>query len=237
MNESIKRIITCKWCNCIVDEPVFLPCSETVCKKHSIEIGNKTCKFCDRIHELKELDVFPANKAVQDLLELRIMELNFGPNHKNAYDRVNELNSFINDYNSLNEHPDEHVFEHFSKQRNIIDLAREKLIFEINQTSDRLISEIDSQEKECKAKMSKCNIFSITDDLTKIKADLSKWEKDVRYLVVNDNLWTSISKNCSMHLEALNTSRSAVEEKVFGNFKKLKSEKDVSDTFIKQLTT
>jgi hypothetical protein len=237
MNQSIKQIITCKWCKLIVDVPVLLPCSETVCKKHSIEIGNKACKFCGRIHELKELDVFPANKAVQDLLELRIKELNFGPNHKNATERVQELIAFLNNYNSLNEHPDEHVFGHFSEQRRSIDLAREKLILEINQLSDRLISEIDSQEKECKAKMSKRNIFSISDDLTSIKADLSKWEQDVRYLVVDENLWTSISKNCSKHLEVLNKSRSAIEDEAFGKFKKLKSEKDISDTFIKQLTT
>jgi hypothetical protein len=235
MNETIKRIINCKWCNCIVDEPVFLPCSETVCKKHSIEISNNACKFCDKVHELKESELFPANIAVRELLEMKIKELNFGFNHKNASDRVHELDTFMNDYKSLNEHPEEYVFEHFSKQRRSIDLARENLILEINQTSDRWISEVNVQEKECKAKMVKCNIFSISDDLTSIKADLSKWELDVKYLVVNQNLWISISNKCSKYLETLNKSRSAIEEKAFGNFKKLKSEKDISDTFIKQL--
>jgi hypothetical protein len=181
---------------------------------------------------LKKLAQFPANKAVQDLLEMKIKELNFGYNHRNASERVHELKTFIDDYTSLNEY----VFNHFSTQRNNIDLAREKLILEINQTSDRLISEVNLQEKECKAKMSKCNIFSVKEDLTSIKADLAKWEKDVKYLVVDHNLWKSISNICGRHLDALNKSRSAFEEEAFGNFKRLKSEKEISDTFIKQLT-
>jgi hypothetical protein len=237
MNESIKQLITCAWCKSILEEPVMIPCGETVCRKHSFEISGDECIFCDKFHVLQESEQFPANKVVQNLLALKIKELDFGPNYKKATERVNELNTFLNDYDNLKKDPEVYISAHFSKQRNNIDLAREKLILEINNTSDRLISEIDSQEKECKANLSKSNMSSLSsDDSESIKADLRKWEQDMKYLVVNDNLWTSISTNCSGHLEALNKKRSAIEEKAFGNLKRLKSEKDISETFIQQLT-
>jgi hypothetical protein len=186
---------------------------------------------------LKEPDLFPSNQAVQDLLELRIKELDFGPNHKKAYERVHLLKKLVTEYDTLKEHSDEYIFEHFSNQRNSIDLAREKLILEINKISDRLISEIDTQEKDCKANFLKCNLTSTGDDLASIKADLSKWEKDVNYLVVDDNMWTSINNMCNEHVEQLNRSRLEFEEKLLGKPCELKTEFYLSDIFIKQLTT
>jgi hypothetical protein len=215
----------------------LLPCGETVCKSHSIEISNKECRFCDSAHVLKKSEQFPANKVLQNLLELKIKELDFGPNHKKASEQINELNKLINDYKSLKEHPDEYVSVHFSKLRNNVDLAREKLILEMNQISDRLLLEIESQENECKANLSNCDPSFLSDDTESIKADLSQWEEHMKYLVVNDDLWKSISTNCSRYKETLNTSRSAIEEKAFGKFKKLKTENDISDSFIEQLTT
>jgi hypothetical protein len=147
MNESVKKLITCKWCQSIVDEPVVLPCSETVCRKHSDEISKSQCRLCDRFHVLKDSEQFPANKVVRDLFELKINDLDLGPNHKNASERVTELKDFMNGFIKLREQPDEFVFERFSRQRNKVDLAREKLILEINNFSDLLISKIDSQEK------------------------------------------------------------------------------------------
>jgi hypothetical protein len=143
----------------------------------------------------------------------------------------------ISDYISLNECPEEYIFEHFSKQRNNIDLDREKLILEINQLSDKLISEINSEEKVCKANILKFNPPLLGDDLASIKSDLSKWEQDVRYLVVNENLWTSITTKCNEHVEQLNRSILEFEKILLGKPCELKTESYLSDTFIKQLTT
>jgi hypothetical protein len=237
MNETIKQVITCKLCQSILDEPVLLPCGETVCRKHTIEISNNTCRFCDKVHVLKGSEQFPANKAFQVLLEFKIKELDFGPNHKKASELVNKLNHFINDYNSLIEQPDEYISEYFSKQRNNVDLAREKLILKINQTSDGLISKIDLEEKECKVNILKCNSLSLDNDFATIKADLTKWKQDVKYLVVNDNLWTSITAKCSEHLEQLKRNRLELEESLLGKPCELETEFNLSDIFINQLKT
>jgi hypothetical protein len=186
---------------------------------------------------LKEAEQFLANKAFQDLLKLKIKELDFGPNHKKASELVKELTFVINDYINMKEQPEEYICEHFSKQRNNIDLAREKLILEINQLSDKLILDIDSQEKECKAKILKSHLPNTGDDLASIKSDLSKWEQDVRYLVVDENLWTSIKIKCNQHVEQLNQSRLEFGEILLGKPCELKTESYFSDTFIQQLTT
>jgi hypothetical protein len=237
MNESIKQLITCKWCHSILDEPILLPCNETVCGKHTSKIRNSKCRFCDTVHVLNESENCPPNKVIQDLFKLRIKELDFGPNHKKASERITELNNFLNDYDNLKKDPNEYISAHYSKKRNNIDLAREKLIFKINQISESLISETNLQEKECKANLSKCNLSSFSNDLTNIKAEISKWEQEVKYLVVNDHLWTSITTNCSMHLEQLKRSRMEFEEKLLGSSCELKTESDLSNVFIKQLTT
>jgi hypothetical protein len=235
MNQSIKKLITCKWCKSILDEPVFLPCSETVCRKHSIEINNKQCRFCDKVHVLKEAEQFPANKIVQDLFELKIKELDFGLSHKNASERLNELSGFLNDYNSIKEHPEAYFSEHFNKQRNKVDLVREKLFLEINKISEKLILKIDLEEELCKASLSKFNLSSLGDDLVSTKADLSKWEQDMKYLVVNDNLWTSISTKCSEYMKQLKRSRLDLEVMFLGKPSELKTESYLFDTFIYDL--
>jgi hypothetical protein len=186
------------------------------------------------IHVLKELEKFPANKVVQDLFKLRIKELDLGPNHKNATDRVIELNNLIKDCNTMREHPGDYISEHFRKQRNNIDLAREKLILDINQISERLISEMDLQEKKCKGDLS--NLSCLSNDLETIKADVSKWEQDMKYLVVNDNLWTSINTKCSENVKKLKQNRIELEEKLVGKPCELKTESHFLDVFIKQLT-
>jgi hypothetical protein len=186
---------------------------------------------------LRESEQFPANKVVQDLFKLKFKELDFGPNHKNASDRVNELKNFINDYCSLKEHPNEFIFEHFRKQRNNIDLAREKLFLDINQISDRLISEIDLQEKKCRANLLKFSLNTFSDNLASIKADLEKWEQDMKFLEVNDNLWTSISTRCNENVNTLKKSRMVFEERLLEKSFELKTELNLSDLFIKQLRT
>jgi hypothetical protein len=186
---------------------------------------------------LRESQQFPANEVVQDLLKLRIKELDFGPNHKNAADRVNELNNLINDCNSMEDHPDDYISEHFRKQRNNIDLAREKLMLDINQISDRLISEMDLQEKECKANLLKFSLNTFNDNFASIKADLSKWEQDLKYLMVNESLWTSINTKCSEHVETLKQNRMGFQEKLLGKPCELKTDSHFSEIFIKQLTT
>jgi hypothetical protein len=237
MNESIKQLITCKWCQSIVDEPVLLPCSETVCRKHTVEISETKCKFCNNVHVLRESEQFPTNKVVQDLFHLKIKELNFGLKYKKASERMADLTTLLNDYNTLKEHPDEYITEHFSKERNNVDLAREKLIIDINQISDRLISEIDSKEKESAANLLKYNLSSFIDDSESIKVDLSKWEQNMKYLVVNYKLWKKINTKCSRYVAQLKRSRLEIEEKLIGKPCKLKTESYFVDMFINQLTT
>jgi hypothetical protein len=185
---------------------------------------------------LKESEQFPANKVVQSFLELKIKELDFGQHHQNAYERVNELNDLINEYNSLKENSEEYISEQFSKERNKIDLAREKLILEINQISDRLISEVDLQEKECKAKMSTCDLPSLSVDLASIKSDLSKWEKDIKCLVVDYKLWKNINNLCSKYVLQLKQSKLECEEKLLGKPFERNKESSLLDFFTKQLT-
>ncbi len=63
MLEIVKKLMSCKWCNEFLIDPVFLPCGETICAKHepyfkySIEenskeesndgYSNQICKLCD----------------------------------------------------------------------------------------------------------------------------------------------------------------------------------------------
>jgi hypothetical protein len=73
--------------------------------------------------------------------------------------------------------------------------------------------------------------------LARIKADLSKWEQEMKFLVVNERMWTGISSMCNVYLQKLKMSQSAIEEEAFGKLKKLESEECISDLFIKQLMT
>ena len=89
LNATIDKILRCRWCLGGPEDPVHLPCYETICRRHESEfrsVATIDCKLCSQSHRrLANADHhFPSNTIVNSLLQNRIRELDLGAGHKRA---------------------------------------------------------------------------------------------------------------------------------------------------------
>jgi hypothetical protein len=234
MIETLKKIINCKICHQNLVEPVSLPCGETCCKKHQPNLGfGKLCPFCNKHHLLKFNESFPTNKVVQDLIVNKFAELDFGEDYKQAKQKVSELEQKIKDFAYMNDYPRDFVHEFFRKKRNQVDLTRETMIQAINEYSETLLAKIEANEKECINKVcfwnKKQHSFV---NLTEIRSDLDRWQKELSYLKVDQKLWERIKQTQVRHLTTLEDARRKVENELIDcHSDKLQIDKKFSDAF------
>ena len=73
--DKLKKMFNCKVCSDLLQDPVLLPCSKTVCKKHAEEISLKECIFCSKIHQIPE-DGFLVNELIEEQLKMELNKIN-----------------------------------------------------------------------------------------------------------------------------------------------------------------
>ena len=68
--DRMKRLIICKLCHETLEDPIILPCGETICSIHLInETSIFKCGLCDKFHN-KIADKFRVNETVCGLLQI-----------------------------------------------------------------------------------------------------------------------------------------------------------------------
>ena len=172
--------LICKYDNCgkFFEQPINLPCGETICSIHMTDSNNKhilECKLCNQHHIIPK-DGFAINRSVLKIINLNI---HLKDKHKLVKKELEKLESFIieNDNSSLTD-ADNYLYEYFSNVRNQIDLHRETIIKEISDISDRIIDKLKKYEKECKNNKGQVmNKFDFDD----LKSNLIlKWKEELR---------------------------------------------------------
>ena len=131
MTNPIDLICEYECCKLILENPVALPCGNTLCREHLTELNDKfICYFC------KEEHLIPANGFVINKTTNKIVNNYFqlNPLRTKIKELFEELNESIEDYQKLD--PNVYVFDYFGEIRNKVDLHREELKKEIDQRSD-----------------------------------------------------------------------------------------------------
>lgn len=152
----------CNYCNKYYQHPIVLPCGETMCNSHVLEIENHLsynsnefeCKFCREKHNIPK-EGFKLNKA---LFKIMNVNMHLCPNHKKVKTKLDEINEIVNDYETgdlIN--ADNYLFEFFSILKNQLDLQKEIAISQITKSYDESFARLQSFEKECKQNSSKVN--------------------------------------------------------------------------------
>ena len=77
--DIILNAIKCAICHEILESPVFLPCSDSICKKH---ISNQTndvirCEKCGVEHQIPT-NGFPRNPSLEAIIKSDIGHIDFG---------------------------------------------------------------------------------------------------------------------------------------------------------------
>jgi hypothetical protein len=245
MLETIKTILSCKLCEKILDQPVILPCCETVCGKHQELFKNKEtsrCKLCDQDHELGETAHFLTNKVVECFLAGNISKLDFGENYTQASNLLKELVNAQDVYNRVKNKPEDLIVEKFQEMRNKVDLIREEIIQKVKNCSEKIHSDINAYEEECKRNLPNLNSMLQANelfDLSWIKADLSDWQMKMKQLYYDKELYTKINEKSAGYLMSLkNIAQELKIEILLGQEKKFEFEtkySNIFDTFYKHI--
>jgi hypothetical protein len=213
MNQIVRDLLSCKVCNDVFNEPVILPCGETICAKHDVDFKDKniSCTFCQKHHVNTE--PYPCNNTIQRLLDRHVHELDFGEEYKSAVTSLKNLKESIQNYESLKDNAEDYINEHFAKLRSQVDLKREMLIQKINDSSDKLLSEIAALEIKCKENWIKsgCNLFK-AEHIARIKSDMCEREKSLEKLVVNEKEWKKINNRCRNNTDKLEKDLKVLED-------------------------
>ena len=160
-----------KDCKLILENPVNLPCGNSICKHHFEQIsksGEKyDCFFCQELHEIPK-NGFGVNKILALLIQ---KYLESDPMRKKIIESYQNLLESIKSYDTIV--PDSYFYEYFEEIRIKVDLHREELIKEINDRSDEIIKLLKDKEQACNLNSQKM--------LPKVNLNrIESWKRELR---------------------------------------------------------
>jgi hypothetical protein len=95
--ETIEEAIKCAECKRVLESPVLLPCSDSICKKHVKEGASEFhCLACDIIHPVPSAG-FPVNKALALMLKRKIQNSRFSPEYNRALESIKDLENKVDE--------------------------------------------------------------------------------------------------------------------------------------------
>ena len=169
---KINLLFNCQLCHKVLEYPVSLPCGETVCRAHTEQLSQAKCIFCSEIHKAPK-NRFPANKIVQNQLEMKVNKINQNFSQFNDYQKIIEdLNKKLKETESIRQDPEYFIDEYFGELIRQVDLRRETLIEDIHQYSSGLIQKIEKLKHESVANSKKAT--KVTESIDSIKAKLTQ---------------------------------------------------------------
>ena len=152
---EFKELFKCGFCQKIFEDPVFLPCLESVCRAHSEDVCAEPCLFCDQKHSVPE-EGFVSDKRTKKMLELEVNKISLQSESydqcKKAIDEIATLNSYVD---SILQDPKNFIYEYFSELKNKVDLKKESLSADLNNWYEKIIDEINQAQSRCEEESSK----------------------------------------------------------------------------------
>lgn len=147
---KIQNAIKCWNCLQVLDSPVILPCFDSICKKHVNQSENSTirCEKCGCEHNIPK-DGFPTNKALAEIIESEIAEIDYGQDHNNAKKSCQLLADAIKDYKAILQDPSNFTRETIEELKKSTELKRDELKQRIDEEANKCIALLDNYEKGC----------------------------------------------------------------------------------------
>jgi hypothetical protein len=216
--DAIESALKCVECKSILDCPVLLPCSDSVCKKHVSQTESAKdfhCLQCDTTHAIPEAG-FPHNKGLAILINAKIEKLKFSPQHKSALDSVKSLDKIVNDLNLFHKDPYFLVNKRIGELKSETDIIRDQFKLSIDQKANALIKELDEYEQECKRNLDSNDVGKkleqIAVKIVAIKDELTKWQNSLNCFDSDEKEWAGIREKSSQIKQELETKLNEYED-------------------------
>lgn len=221
--------ITCLICKQTFEQPVILPCSHSVCKKHEQDSKNGdlnqiSCPKCNKVHEIPE-NGFISNSLAEDLIKYKFDRQYQGAEHKAAKETCDYLKELVDEFKRLRANPELKITHAIDEMRNRIDLKREVAKQKIDDEALKLSEELNEYEAKRKAGLNGNKLVvssEIEEFVESLESDRSKWEEELKSFELNLRVLKSIHVDSIAACEKLRPECDRIKKSLFTDeFKKL----------------
>jgi len=176
----------------IFEDPVELPCFNSICRSHLSSFKESECNFCKQKHDL---NVKPNETMAQAIAGDFYLTWKEKCQKKRIAELINETKTKIEKLKERESEIELFCFDHFAKLMNKVDLKKEQLKIEIDEIADELIDRLkvckSTHEQSLKA-ISLENVLSM-DEILKLESDLLKDSRKVEHIKeIFENLETKL---------------------------------------------
>ena len=186
---SISNVFKCNFCNAQLEDPIHLPCFETICRKDSEKLLGSAdtfqCTFCEQTHT-RPVNGFPSDKRLKNLLDLQLNQINFAKmfTHYDAciFD-LSQLNAQLDTIESIEKEPDDFIYSYFEDIINQVDIQRDKLNEAIEDYSEELVKTLQKIKSQFQLSI---KAGKITVDVNSIRRSLNELSQIMNSFDIND---------------------------------------------------
>lgn len=207
--DLVKKAIKCVNCLEILDSPVILPCSHSICNKHVSDDSKESikCRECGMEHEIPEKNGFLKNQALEEIINSKIGSLDLGKEHVNAKEHCDKLERLLKRVDLLESDPSSYVREEINELRNRVHLKSEQLKLTIEKKSEKILKLLKEYEDKSFnllpsfTKIPSYNHFTLGkihgihnfDELReRAQSDLESWRNVLNEMKIDENKWSNI---------------------------------------------
>ena len=187
--EKIQSYLNCCLCSNLLDQPVALPCGETICKSHLNEMlispdnypdldfeDEKIlikCLLCDKQHH----DEFLTVKVLEKMIRLKMGNINCRI-FSECNEIINELKDEIKYTETIIHDAENFIHGYFGTIRKEVHLHRETLKENIDNYYEDILKDIEKSENDCETVAKNSNEISKKIDESKDMLDQLTEELD-----------------------------------------------------------
>ena len=207
---DIERNLTCKYCNKVYNEPITLPCGDSLCRQHineilSIDDSNTfLCPFCN---EQNLNQNFKVSKTLQYLLDMEAHKFTIDPKYTRVF---SDFKTEIRNLEAIINEPEAVIYQEIHELKRQVDLDREKAKAEIDILADDFVQQLETFEKQFKTEWkSKVDLNHFISLVESYKQQLTEYELCLNFL---SNKTEERDKKTKQSEITINNLKSSIEE-------------------------
>ena len=153
--DRILNAIKCMICRETLETPLLMPCDHNVCKKHVLNQTNGVirCGKCGVEHPIPT-NGFILNKALKEIIESGIADIDFGSVHKSAKKSCEYFEDSLKELELLLKDPNAFTHEKITELKDTVQLKGEEIKLIIDQEAKKLIDKLEEYERQSKEYLS-----------------------------------------------------------------------------------
>ncbi|CAF0991154.1 unnamed protein product [Brachionus calyciflorus] len=141
------NLFKCKICDNTLKNTVLLPCGESICFHHTLNVRSIDCHSC-HVKHLVPPNGFPHNKLLNILIDSNIQNFDMGEEYKDAMHSCSCLEKTLDEFEQFISKPNEYVNKFYDKLKHSVDLKREEVKFENEKKIESLFRDLNSFETD-----------------------------------------------------------------------------------------